>query len=106
MKSCQIEEEDMHPTTQPGFITVVVKVSCNIFTNVTSIKIDPQIPFNLFCNLVKEMIFSSIDQKQADTNFEYIKQNQVIEEKEIKSLLELGFTNQDVLEIKFKLRGG
>ncbi|CAD8139744.1 unnamed protein product [Paramecium octaurelia] len=106
MKSYVIDEGDMQAENQPGLITIVVKISGIVYSNVTSLKMDPQIPFNLFCNLIKETMFSSIDQKNADTNFEYFKQGEVILEREQRSLLDLGFKSRDVLEIKFKLKGG
>ncbi|CAD8047623.1 unnamed protein product [Paramecium sonneborni] len=107
MKSVVIEDDNEESSNiQPGFITLKIRVQTEIYTNITDIKIDPQIPFDIFCNKVKENIFSQIFEKQFLDSIKFLKKNQEISKHEKRNLEQLGFQNNDILDVRLQLKGG
>ncbi|CAD8146591.1 unnamed protein product [Paramecium pentaurelia] len=106
MKSGLYEEDNLHPQNQPGFITITIRTTSDIYVNNTDIKINPQIPFCEFCRIVKQMIFSSVNNKQFLHEILFLKKFQEFRETEVRSLEQLGFRNHDILDVKLRLKGG
>ncbi|CAK83157.1 unnamed protein product (macronuclear) [Paramecium tetraurelia] len=92
---------------QPNTYTVNISVNTPQSTFTISVAIDPNIHFNQFIEGIKEQIFAQKMQAQYEDTIEYQMGNgSLLLSNETRTLQNLGFTNNCLLHVRLKLKGG
>ncbi|CAK83161.1 unnamed protein product (macronuclear) [Paramecium tetraurelia] len=92
---------------QPHAISVNVVVNLQQANLNLQTSIDPEIPFNVFINGIKEQIFAQRMQAQYEETIEYqLGNGSNLQQNESRTLQLLGFTNNCTLYVRLKLKGG
>ncbi|CAD8047635.1 unnamed protein product [Paramecium sonneborni] len=91
---------------QPHAINVNVVVNLQSENFNLQLSIDPEIPFNIFVNGIKEQIFAQRMLAQYEETIEYqLGNGSNLRQNEARSLQYLGFTNNCTLYVRLKLMG-
>ncbi|CAD8045573.1 unnamed protein product [Paramecium sonneborni] len=92
---------------QPHAMNVNVVVNLQQANLNLQLTIDPEIPFNTFINGIKEQIFAQRMQAQYEETIEYqLGNGSNLQQSETRTLQNLGFTNNCILYVRLKLKGG
>ncbi|CAD8047472.1 unnamed protein product [Paramecium primaurelia] len=100
-------EANQGRSDQPHAISVNVVVNLQQANLNLQLSIDPEIPFNVFVNGIKEQIFAQRMQAQYEETIEYqLGNGSNLQQSETRTLQALGFTNTCTLYVRLKLKGG
>ncbi|CAD8146609.1 unnamed protein product [Paramecium pentaurelia] len=103
----QVNEASSGRNDQPHAISVNVVVNLQQANLNLQLSIDPEIPFNIFVNGIKEQIFAQRMQAQYEETIEYqLGNGSNLQQNESRTLQSLGFNNNCTLYVRLKLKGG
>ncbi|KAM3139623.1 hypothetical protein pb186bvf_008268 [Paramecium bursaria] len=90
----------------PG--SIKIKIACLMETGQMDfdLSLDPKIPFNVNVQFILQQLFAQNIASNYNEQIEYKFQKQIISQAEKRTLIELGITTGDEIQMKLSMKGG